>query len=98
MVPLDLFLNSSTTPFQSGWFRLPAAPSLSQILTWSMKQARGIVMGAGGEHSEGSGQLQTGDLVLVENLKVCLQSGLLLHSHEKTMGSVDYSVISIFPI
>ncbi|KAF3483313.1 SNF7 family protein [Arthroderma uncinatum] len=69
MIPLDIFLSSQTSPFRSGWLRFPSPPSLSQVVTWGMKQARGLVIGTDSDHLAGTGMLQTNDLVLVDNLK-----------------------------
>ncbi|KAK2877211.1 hypothetical protein FQN49_001335 [Arthroderma sp. PD_2] len=69
MISLDVFLSSQTSPFKSGWLRLPSPPSLSQVVIWGMKQARGLVIGADGDHLSGTGMLQTSELVLVDNLK-----------------------------
>ncbi|WEW61200.1 hypothetical protein PRK78_006690 [Emydomyces testavorans] len=69
MIPLREFLNSPTSPFRKAWIRLPAAPSLSQILAWGMKHARGLIVGAHYEHAEASRRLEELDLVLVDNLK-----------------------------
>lgn len=69
---LDTFLNSQTSPFRSGWLRLPSPPSLSQVVMWGMKQARGLVTGSDIDSLAGSGTLQTSELVLVDNVKVLI--------------------------
>ncbi|EFR04768.1 SNF7 family protein [Nannizzia gypsea CBS 118893] len=69
MMLLDTFLNSQTSPFRSGWLRLPTPPSLSQVVTWGMKQARGLVMGSDIDNLAGTGMLQTSELVLIDNVK-----------------------------
>nr|KMM72087.1 hypothetical protein CPAG_08386 [Coccidioides posadasii RMSCC 3488] len=69
MIALPEFLNSPTSPFKKSWIRLPAAPSISQILGWGVKQARGLIVGTDYDHVESSKNLQEQDLVLVDNLK-----------------------------
>ncbi|EEQ31054.1 SNF7 family protein [Microsporum canis CBS 113480] len=88
MIFLDTFLNSQTSPFKSGWLRLPSPPSLSQVVTWGMKQARGLVMGSDSDHLAGTGMLQTSELVLVDNVKQAasrLMKGVVGHHN----SSVD---------
>ncbi|EEP80016.1 predicted protein [Uncinocarpus reesii 1704] len=84
MIALPEFLNSPTSPFKKSWVRLPPAPSLSQILGWGMKQARGFIIGADYDHPETSRSLQSQDLVLVDNLKEVekrLMRETLAHHH-----------------
>ncbi|EGD89080.1 hypothetical protein H112_04000 [Trichophyton rubrum D6] len=69
MMLLDTFLNSQTSPFRSGWLRLPSPPSLSQVVMWGMKQAHGLVTGSDIDSLAGTGTLQTSELVLVDNVK-----------------------------
>lgn len=71
MIRLSDFLHSPTSPFKKSWLRMPAAPSLSQVLGWGMKQARGFIIGLDYDSVESSRSLQDQDLVLVLNLKVC---------------------------
>ncbi|KAK2745406.1 hypothetical protein FQN57_003749 [Myotisia sp. PD_48] len=65
MIPVNSFLESETNPFKKGWY----PPSLTQVLMWGLKQARGLMLSGESDHSAGFGRLQTNELLLVDNLK-----------------------------
>ena len=63
MIPLDVFKSSSIE--RKPWHLYVTDPW--SIMTWGMKQVRGILMGG----SERDYELPVRELVLVENLQVC---------------------------
>lgn len=70
MVPLQLY-KSSAASLQARQWRLidPGALSPWNVMSWGLKQLKGIVVGS--DSMEASPRLQVQELVLVENLKVC---------------------------
>ncbi|OAL64878.1 SNF7 family protein [Trichophyton rubrum] len=91
MMLLDTFLNSQTSPFRSGWLRLPSPPSLSQVVMWGMKQAHGLVTGSDIDSLAGTGTLQTSELVLVDNVKFAHIFG-----EETLLSTTDFNVLLTF--
>lgn len=71
MVPLQLYKSSGASLQKKQWRLVdPAALSPWNVMSWGVRQLKGIVIGS--DNFESSPQLQVQELVLVENLKVCL--------------------------
>ncbi|KAI9930436.1 hypothetical protein ASPWEDRAFT_153616 [Aspergillus wentii DTO 134E9] len=66
MVPVQSYISNPASLRKSQWNIIdPAALSPWNVMSWGMKQLRGIVVGS----DESSGRLQVQELVLVENLQ-----------------------------
>lgn len=70
MVPLQAYKSSGAVLEKPRWNLVdPAALSPWNVMSWGLKQLKGAVLGSDMEATPG---LQSQELVLVENLKVCL--------------------------
>ena len=69
MVPLQLYKTSGASLQKKQWQLVdPGMLSPWNVMSWGIKQLRGIVVGS--DSLESSPRLQVQELVLVENLKV----------------------------
>ena len=68
MIPLEVYMSNNFTLSTSRWRVLdPGVLSPWNIMNWSLRQLKGLVVGA----DNGPGKIRTQTLVLVDNLKVC---------------------------
>ncbi|PYI21003.1 hypothetical protein BO86DRAFT_7770 [Aspergillus japonicus CBS 114.51] len=65
MVPLQMYKNSGVSLQKPGWGIDTSALSPWVVMSWGMKQLKGVVLGS----EEATPRLQAQELVLVENLK-----------------------------
>ncbi|RAL14849.1 putative vacuolar sorting protein SNF7 family protein [Aspergillus homomorphus CBS 101889] len=65
MVPLQMYKNSGVSLQKPGWGIDTSALSPWVVMSWGMKQIKGVVLGS----EEATPRLQAQELVLVENLK-----------------------------
>jgi len=79
MVPLPLYRSSGASLKARGGWRIidPGVLSPWNVMSWGLRQLKGIVVGWD-SNLETSPRLQVQELVLVENLKVCLVYTCLL--------------------
>lgn len=70
MVPLPIYKTSTASLNKSSWRMIdPSSFSPRNVMTWGLKQLKGLLIGP--ENASSSVRLNVQELVLVENLKVC---------------------------
>lgn len=71
MVPLPVYKSAAGSLRKSRWRIIdPGALSPWNVMTWGMQQLKGFVVGS--DNMESAPRLQVQELVLVENLQVCI--------------------------
>jgi charged multivesicular body protein 7 len=76
MIPLPLYKTSGASLQKAQWRLIdPGALSPWNVMSWGVRQLKGFVVGSDGESAP---KLQVQQLVLVENLQVCISDGVLV--------------------
>ena len=74
MIPLPAYKASGASLRNAQWRLIdPGALSPWNVMSWGVRQVKGVLVGADGEYAP---TLQVQELVLVENLQVCLSTGV----------------------
>jgi len=74
MIPLPAYKASGASLRKAQWRLIdPGALSPWNVMSWGVRQLKGVLVGADGEYAP---RLQVQELVLVENLQVCLSTGV----------------------
>jgi hypothetical protein len=76
MIPLQVYKTSGASLQKAQWRLIdPGALSPWNVMSWGVRQLKGFVVGSDGESAP---KLQVQELVLVENLQVCISDGVLI--------------------
>ena len=76
MIPLPVYKTSGVSLQKAQWRLIdPGALSPWNVMNWGVRQLKGFLVGSDGEFAP---KLQVQELLLVENLQVCISDGALL--------------------